>query len=244
MEQIFDTKIKFKEIADEMELGNNNAYKLYKTVLLRNDKKNKEDNNNKNKFNPAINPNRINQMKIDEGYPKPQIDIISTNKVRKSVCKILIKRKEGIQAGTAFFLLYQKKKYLITCHHVINSEINKFDVEIWDQRVFTFELKGHNIIQLEEPIDIIIIEMKNSDEINDYIECLDYDLNYSGGCAQYKNIDIFSIGYPKGLNSTEEAGKIEKINDFEFYHNINTEKGSSGSPVVLFNTLKVIGVHK
>ena len=52
------------------------------------------------------------------------------------------------------------------------------------------------------------------------------------------------MGYPKGLNSVAESGKIEKIIENEFYHDINTEKGSSGSPIILFNTLKVIGIHK
>ena len=39
MEPLFDAKIKFKEIADEMEIGNDNADKSYKTVLLKNNKK-------------------------------------------------------------------------------------------------------------------------------------------------------------------------------------------------------------
>ena len=89
-----------------------------------------------------------------------------------------------------------------------------------------------------------MIGLKNSDEFINYIDYLDYDLNYIKGYYQYKNINIFNIGYPRGLNSVAESGLIEKIIDIDFYHDINTEKGSSSSAIILFNTWKVIGVHK
>ena len=40
------------------------------------------------------------------------------------------------------------------------------------------------------------------------------------------------------------CGKIINIKEYEFEHNIPTEKGSSGSPIILFNLLTVIGIHK
>ena len=139
---------------------------------------------------------------------------------------------------------YKNINYLITCYHVVNSKIKKFDIEIWNKKIFNFELKNRYIEYFEDPLDITVIELKKSDEFFNYIDYLDYDLNYIKGYSQYKNINIFNIGYPKGLNVAAESGLIEKIIDKEFYHDINTEKGSSGSPIILFNTLKVIGVHK
>lgn len=42
--------------------------------------------------------------------------------------------------------------------------------------------------------------------------------------------------------------KIIDIDGFEFYHNISTKKGSSGSPVILLNNniniIQVLGIHK
>ena len=39
-------------------------------------------------------------------------------------------------------------------------------------------------------------------------------------------------------------GIIKEINKYEFTHLVNTEKGSSGSPIFLRNSIDVIGIHK
>ena len=98
----------------------------------------------------------------------------------------------------------------------------------------------------EKPIDISVIEIKDSDEINkEDIEYLYRDLNYKeGGYLQYKEMDILSLGYPFGDKLATGSGKIKNIIKYEFEHNIPTEQGSSGSPIILFNLLRVIGIHK
>ena len=48
-------------------------------------------------------------MIIDKGKLIPYIDLETTNKVSKSVCKILIKQNEGTQAGTGFFYYIKMK---------------------------------------------------------------------------------------------------------------------------------------
>ena len=189
-------------------------------------------------------PNIIKQMIVDEAKIRTHVDLETANKISKAVCKILIKINERTQAGTGFFLTYKNINYLITCYHVVNSKIKKFDIEIWDKKIFSLELSNRYIEYFDGIFDITAIELKRSDEFVNYIDYLDYDLNYIKGYTQYKNINIFNLGYPKGLNSVAESGKIEKIIENEFYHDINTEKGSSGSPIILFNTLKVIGIHK
>jgi len=65
----------------------------------------------------------------------------------------------------------------------------------------------------------------------------------------YKNIDIFSIEHPFGKEAVCASGSIINIfNNFEFYHNISTDTGSSGSPIILLNnnpnSIQVIGIHK
>ena len=116
-------------------------------------------------------------MIIDKGKLRPYIDLETANKVSKSVCKILIKQNEGTQAGTGFFLLFKNEKYLITCDHVINSEIKQFEIEIWNKNIFNYEIKNRYNKHLKEPTDISIIEIKSTDEFINYIEFLDYDLN-------------------------------------------------------------------
>ena len=74
---------------------------------------------------------------------------------------------------------------------------------------------------------------------------MNYDLNYKeGGYSQYKKMYVLSLGYPLGEELSTGSGKIININEYEFEHNIPTEEGSSGSPIILFNLLKVIGIHK
>ena len=55
---------------------------------------------------------------------------------------------------------------------------------------------------------------------------------------------LLSLGYPSGDKLSTGSGKIINIIENEFEDNISTEQGSSGSPIILFNLLRVIGVHK
>ena len=68
------------------------------------------------------------------------------------------------------------------------------------------------------------------------------------GYLIYKNVDVFSIEYPHGQEAESASGKIININGNEFEHNIPTEQGSSGSPIILLNSnknfIQVIGIHK
>ena len=74
---------------------------------------------------------------------------------------------------------------------------------------------------------------------------MNYDLNYKeGGYSRYKGMEVLSLGYPFGKELADGSGEIINIDGYEFEHNIHTEQGSSGSPIILFNVLNVIGVHK
>ena len=88
------------------------------------------------------------------------------------------------------------------------------------------------------------MEIKDSDNILKDIDFLEYDLSYINGYDKYENIDAISLQYPK--NKIEHgSGKIlDILNNYEFTHNIDRENGSSGSPIILHNSLKVIGIHK
>ena len=78
----------------------------------------------------------------------------------------------------------------------------------------------------------------------DNISYLDYDANYIRGCSQYENLDIFTLSYQLGDVLVPTSGKfIKKYDDDLFFHNIDTEEGSSGSPIILFTKI-IIGVHK
>ena len=190
---------------------------------------------------------RENQIFVDN-KPVP-IDLI--NKAKKSICKIMIIKDRIPYYGTGFFMnLNNPKKYLITNYHVISENMldKEIYLEIYNQKKMNLKLENRDIKYFLSPKDITIIEIKNSDEIYEDIELLNYDLNYKFGYNIYKNVDVFSIEHPSGKSAACASGKIKDIRDFEFYHNISTCKGSSGCPIILLNDnlniIQVIGMHK
>ena len=56
--------------------------------------------------------------------------------------------------------------------------------------------------------------------------------------------DIVIIQHPSRKETHLGIGKILKINNFEFEQTIDTEIGSSGSPVILMSNNLVNGIHK
>ena len=194
--------------------------------------------------------------KVDEIYTghKP-IPMNIAIKVMKSICKITIKEKNGnISYGTGFFMnISNSLKYLVTNYHVINPTIinNKIELEIWNQEKMKLNLAdpNRNIKYFEKPKDITVIEINNEDNIYKDIEFLNYDNNYVNyGYKIYKNVDVFSIQHPCGNNAACASGTIINIYESEFDHNISTDNGSSGCPIILLNNninlIQVIGIHK
>ena len=195
----------------------------------------------------------LNYRKEEIGGGRKPIELETVNNLSKSICKIkYINTKNENVYGTGFFMKYKYLCTLITAFHVINYDLeNKFiKIEIGNdknsKKEIDLELKDRYIKYFEKPIDITVIELKGSDEINinKEIEYLKYDKNYKEGYSQYKSMEVLCLGYPFGNNLSAQNGKILKIIDFEFEHDIPTEIGFSGSPIILSNILKVIGVHK
>ena len=102
---------------------------------------------------------------------------------------------------------------------------------------------------LKRPEDIAMIEIKECDEIYKYISFLDYDLNcIKSRYSKYKGQDVFSIEHPYGEDGSSASGTIVEVYENTFDHNISTDSGSSGCPIILLNNninlLQVIGIHK
>ena len=173
-----------------------------------------------------------------------------TNIYKQSICKIIIKKINNNNNiyGTGFFMkVSDAKKYLITNYHILSKNNINDDIEIekYNQKTVKLNLNNRKIEYIPQPKDISIIEIKNNDEIYNDILFLDYDSNYNKGYKNiYKNARIFLI---EG-NTEFKSGRIINVNGFEFVHNISTEEGAYGSPIMLYNKnmnlIKVIGIHK
>ena len=172
--------------------------------------------------------------------------------VMKAICKITIKTIKGKLYGTGFFMNYSDSlKCLITNYHVINPSLENENIEIEIHNKKTMKLKFNKRYTkfIEKPRDMAIIEIKEKDEIYNDIIFLDYDLNcIKTKYPKYKGADVFSIEHPCGKDASSESGIIININEYEFDHNIATDNGSSGCPIILLNNninmVQVIGIHK
>ena len=172
---------------------------------------------------------------------------------KQSICKIII-FNEQIIYGTGFFMKYSDSlKLLITNNHVIFREYKddkiKIVLQIWNQKTMKLSLNGRYIKYLEKSIDITAIEIKESDKIYKEILFLDYNKNYEKfGYKLYNKEEIFSIQHPNGGDASIARGNILGIVGLEFIHNIPTDSGSSGCPIILLNNninlIQVIGIHK
>ena len=58
------------------------------------------------------------------------------------------------------------------------------------------------------------------------------------------NEKIFAVQYPAGQKLNYSQGQIVKKIDNYFIYDIGTLGGSSGSPIILFDKLKLIALHK
>ena len=190
------------------------------------------------------NNDKRNQIKIKDSELK-EIDRY-LNKATRSLCKIITEKNKG----TGFFIkLYRNNNplfCLMTNEHVIKKGFidRKETIEI----IYDFEFNSIKIkLDKEERfineytdmnIDLTIVEIIKKDNISEDFFLLPY--------TEYNNIkkgnEIYIPQYIKKLKYAE--GKIEEINNYELSYKISTTGGSSGSPIILKNTIQVIGIHK
>jgi len=177
-------------------------------------------------------------------------DISWQYKACKSLCKI--KAAGHIGSG---FLIKLEKGYtplycLMTNEHVVTKEMIKSNDSI--EILYDGDSKSI-VINLDENerfikdylylnIDAVIIEILKGEieDKNYYLQTPKYFDEY----YKYINQEIAIIQFPKGKNLSVSYGKITQIeNNYVFIHSASTQPGSSGSPILLKDSLNVIGIH-
>ena len=188
--------------------------------------------------------NRRNEVLIKDKTIK-EIDL-NLNKVIKSVYKV----KYNNRVGTGFLIKLNKDQKELNClmtnEHVITKEMIESNeiIEIEnksDEKLIKINLdKNERFIIYNEEMDISIIEIKIDDNINDKCFLLPNLDNY----MEYIDKDIYIVQYPLGKNISYSEGKIKNIKNEELIYDASTKLGSSGSPILIKNTIEVIGIHK
>lgn len=190
---------------------------------------------------------RIEEGKINNSE-LISVDLITD--ISKSICKIKTKNKTGsgflikLFKGNNIFFCLMTNEHIVTKEMIrkkdiisfdYNQEKNKKEIILNHEHRYIKEFKDMNI-------DATVIEILPQDNIDknyfllpftDYI----YDIN------MLKESEIMIIQYPKNKLYCS-FGKIKNINGNEIIHLASTDAGSSGSPIFLKDSNKVIGIHK
>ena len=147
-----------------------------------------------------------------------------------------------------FDLLLQKNgKLQIYKMKDFNDKIKyqyKEDINIKDEKEMKLLNLEDRLIYLSKKYNTTIIEIKEEDNINNFIELDKNMLNDKvNDNIKYLNETIYIIQYI-GNDLNISYGIINKIDDTKYYfnHNCSTKQGSLGSPIIRKNN-KLIGIH-
>ena len=165
-----------------------------------------------------------------------------------AVCKI---RLGNNSYGTGFFCIIKidgnLKKFLFTNNHILNEENikknNKINIIIEDIRK-EIEITDNRFKCTDPIIDYTCIEIMNEDNLNNGFFEIDNQIDCENPEELYKLEEYIIIQYPQGKGCQWSDGNVSKIEQYNIYHDIPTDKGSSGSPIIaLTRALSVIGIH-
>ena len=158
------------------------------------------------------------------------------------------KEKSEYNIGTGFFCKIPSKniKVLITNNHIldqnfldnekklkyiIDTENKKYEKEI------NLEIDRYKYTDIN--LDISIIEILPDDNITNFLEIDDYI-----DSLEYKEEIIFSVNYPKGKELKISMGEYLYKDKIYFGYSTGEENGESGGPIILYDNMKIIGLHK
>ena len=192
---------------------------------------------------------RVNEGKII-GSEFEEVDP-SFLKVSKSICKI----KTNKQYGTGFFIKYLIDKiynyFLISSAHILTKDMVKAKEKIiiyFDNEFENLDIELNENIRYirnfkDDEIDASIVQIIYNDNISDSY-FLSSEGEYSDDKNKLINKQIYIPQYPLGKKLKYARGIINNIKNYELIHSTTTEPGSSGSPLFLKDSIKVIGIHK
>ena len=172
--------------------------------------------------------------------------------VSKSLCKISTPNNI---LGFGFLIKFYKGKEnffcLMSCEHIIKQELIMQKEKInfyYDKESKMKEIildKDERFIKdfIDIGIDVTIVEIIKSDNINEDYFLLP-NIDYMNNLSKLNNKKIHIPQYPKEENLSYEKGTIIKINNYELIHKCSSERISSGCPLLLKGTTRVIGIYK
>ena len=183
---------------------------------------------------------------ILQGYiGNSPVRVSDTITASKALCKLKINDHYGI----GFFLKIKKFIFLITNYstYYINNEVKNIDIQLKDKSYSLNLEENERKMKFIKKKDIIAIEIIEEDEIKKEINIdniLKIDLNYKDGYKIYlnKTISCFNLSNDKFSLNTGKVINIDKIKDFKFKFSLQKGSMSYGSPIILVENSRVIGI--
>ena len=193
--------------------------------------------------------------------PEP-VSLEKSEKINEQMKKYICRIYYNNCTGTGFFIKIQHKSKLLpvlmTNNHIIdlkNIQNNKIiTIFINEENKERFiKINEQRLLYTNEKLDVTIIGLNEiEDNIKHYLE-LDNSVidsfqltedEYEGHLKNlYLNQSIYILNYPEEKNIVVSYGKLTSINKNEINHKCITKEGSSGSPILLLKSNKVIGIH-
>ena len=172
------------------------------------------------------------------------------NQMKENICEI----KKEKEKGTGFFCKIpfpdtnNMLRVLITNNHIINEKIlykkdEKISITIKNEKEKLLNLNNRIKYTNSFEYDTTIIEIKEEDEIQNYLELdnniLNDIINNKNEIEDYEREGIYILQYFGG-NLSVSYGNIKGVDRSRFNYNCNTNIG--GSPILELNN-KVLGIH-
>ena len=193
--------------------------------------------------------------------PEP-VNVEKSEKIIEQMKKCICRIHYNGNDGTGFFIKIPYKSnllpVLITNNHIIDLKSNDkkklITIFINEEAKERFiKINDKRLCYTSKELDVTIIEIKKiEDNIKYFLELDDsiinsLNLNEEDISEQLQNIyankSVYVLNYPEGKNVVVSYGEPPKINKYQIMHKCITKNGSSGSPILLLQTNKVIGVH-
>ena len=239
--------------------NNLNKSKINNMNNKMNNKMNFNMNNYSNNEQKNDNKNLISSPNVEKNISPQAIMKESTfytidpyiAKVSKAMCKIETNKK--ISSGFLIKLFKGEKEFfcLMTNEHTITKEMIAkrssfnfyYDSSDFQSKTIDLNPQERYIKYFTNiNIDVSIIEILPKDNIPKYYFLLP-NIVYMYNFDKLINQEIAILHYPKGILSYSYGIITAKTNTYEFSHSASTEEGSSGAPIFLKNSDKVIGIH-
>ena len=172
------------------------------------------------------------------------VNILSTKMILHQMINCVCKIRINCGGFTGFFCRVNAMNFLMTCDFIIDENYIKNNKEIIlsldnDKEIKKIDLGIQREIYCNEQYSTTFIELKEEDEIKNYLE-LDDNLFQVDEKDYYEDQSIYDLQYIEGKEIYVSYGLIIKINKYEI--NLFSDIHSCGSPILNLKNNKVIGI--